>query len=175
MTGRHQSIAVGFSLPLFGLVLLAGCADGSAVEIGQVSGVVLVDGRPAENLEIIFTPPAAAGEEVPPASAISDAKGHFVLRTGAEGNAGVAVGKHRVLVRDLQATPEATWNPNNPNAEPEPQSPPPRSRVPGGFQDAQRTPLQGVEVRAGEQEIEVRIDARRRTGEVVQTTASDAP
>jgi hypothetical protein len=73
---------------LFFLLALAlsGCGDGR-VRTYPVKGVVKVDGKPAHNLQVIFTPAGADAAARLPAGAMTDESGQFTLdtqeRTGA--------------------------------------------------------------------------------------------
>jgi hypothetical protein len=88
--------AVFALLPL----LLPACSAPAPVSVVPVRGVVKIAGAPAANLLIQFSP-SRWPEGVPmlTASAVSDAKGHFVLQCS-NGEPGAPLGKHKVVVID---------------------------------------------------------------------------
>ena len=81
------------------VILLSGCGSGGPPELAvvPVSGVVLVDGEPTENLIITLDPQMKNGR---PASAVSGPAGKFTIQTPGQGT-GAAVGKFRVSVTDM--------------------------------------------------------------------------
>src|SRR5262245_22782262 len=91
---------------LYGLLLLTaaagGCQRGPTWNIAPVEGTVTKDGRPLANIEVVFLVDADAGTQGPRASGTTDKAGHYHLRSH-NGDDGALVGKHRVLVTDLEA------------------------------------------------------------------------
>jgi len=84
------------------LLLTSGCGG---VEAVPVSGTVMVDGVPLEGVALNFTPIAAEGAEGPGSSGVTDAQGHFSLKTiGARRARGAVVGKHRVILSERVIT-----------------------------------------------------------------------
>jgi len=79
------------------LVLFSGCMGGGAdklqPELGQVNGVVTLDGEPLPNALVDFVP-AAAGHI---SSGTTDASGGYTLAYDAT-NAGAALGEHVVRI-----------------------------------------------------------------------------
>ncbi len=85
------------SLAVAACVALAGC--GSGLELAPVSGTVTVDGKPAPDVAVNFTPIPGQAAKGPGSSAVTDAQGRFALRTvGDKRYAGAVVGKHRVTL-----------------------------------------------------------------------------
>jgi hypothetical protein len=74
---------------------VAGC-NAQATRLSEAQGTVTLNNKPVPNAEIVFLPePGVIG---PSSSAVTDADGHFTLRTN-DGRDGAVVGKHRVTVR----------------------------------------------------------------------------
>lgn len=92
----RQAVRVGAALAV--LVLATGCGGGSR-KIVPVSGVVTVDGRPAEGVIVTFQPLAAKDEGDPGrgSSAITGPDGRYVLVYDGE-KEGALTGKHRVKI-----------------------------------------------------------------------------
>jgi len=63
-----------------------------------VEGTVTKDGLPLRGIEVVFLPDADTVG--PRASGLTDEAGHYRLRTD-NGDDGAVVGKHRVLIRDV--------------------------------------------------------------------------
>jgi hypothetical protein len=80
------------------LALVAGCSSSSR-KIVPVSGVVTVDGNPAENLIVSFQPIADEGDSNPGrgSSAVTDSHGRFRLVYDGQ-KPGALAGKHRVRI-----------------------------------------------------------------------------
>ena len=134
------------------LMLAAGCGG---PPLATVEGVVTLEGKPLADVEVQFLPDPAQGTTGPPASAYTDRDGRY--RVEAAGTVGVVVGKHRVCVNDA-----TLMMPGN-GFDPEDGSPvtaaaakagPRKSRVPGVYSDATRTPFAAVEVRPGAQTLD---------------------
>jgi hypothetical protein len=77
----------------------AGCGGSDRPPMGKVSGVVTLDGVPVPNASVMFIP-AAGGR---PASGITDASGHFQLKTF-EKDDGALLGEHKVTVTCVETT-----------------------------------------------------------------------
>lgn len=76
-------------------VVLAGCgSEGPEVpaEMGKVKGTVLVNGRPVENIKVIFDPVEGGGQY----RADTDKEGKYELEYGGGGLKGAVLGQHRV-------------------------------------------------------------------------------
>ncbi len=89
---------VQWSLALLGalcLVGLVGCSPASSgPSTAPVKGTLTIDGQPANNVQITFSPvdsslPAASGNV---------ANGSFELRSGREGKPGAAPGRYKVVL-----------------------------------------------------------------------------
>jgi hypothetical protein len=157
-------------LGVYGAVLLslvAGCGRGP--EFADVEGVVTLDGRPLDGVEVVFVPDADKGHNGPRASAFTDNQGRFQLHSDKVNKGGAVVGLHRVYIRDVTyiaavglpamrgSRPPAELAP--PDAQPEKAK---RSRVPPAYSSPAETPLH-VEVKPGRQthNIEIKSGPRR--------------
>jgi hypothetical protein len=93
-----SSILVGLML-----LVLAGCGGGS-VPLGEVTGIVTVDGQPAGGLEVRFNP---AGDEGGTSLGNTKADGSYQLFYGGGGN-GAVLGSHTVTVTPVETDGEGT-------------------------------------------------------------------
>ncbi len=85
------------------LVLAAaagGCQRGPTWNLAPVEGTVTKGGRPLANVKVVFLADAEAGVEGLRSLGMTDEAGHYRLRTD-NGDNGAAVGKYRVVVRDV--------------------------------------------------------------------------
>lgn len=73
--------------------LLAGCGGGSGVSLGQVSGTVTFDGKPASGIQVSFMP-ADGGR---PSTATTDSSGKYELIFSPT-EKGALVGAHEVSI-----------------------------------------------------------------------------
>ena len=80
-------------------------------ELGEVEGTVTLDGAPLPDVEVVFVPDPARGNAGNNATALTDARGHYRLRSPKEGRDGAAVGAHRVVVTDLRMVADVTGTP----------------------------------------------------------------
>jgi hypothetical protein len=101
---------------------IAGCGQSEAV---PVTGTVLLNGQPAANAEVIFTPTKGRL-----ASGSTDASGRFTLSTGAP-NDGAVPGDHKVTV--VEYYPPGKPPPMTASGAP--------SRFPANYADTSLTPL----------------------------------
>jgi hypothetical protein len=93
------------------LVAVVGCG-GPAYDVAEVDGVVTINGRPGNKLQVMFVPDVDAGTNGPTSMAETDEQGRFKLefRDSPTGplQAGAVVGSHRVALTDLQLAASAT-------------------------------------------------------------------
>lgn len=141
------------------VVMVSACNSGS--RLAEVSGVVMLDGKPMPDAIVQFVPepdkdthsPSSNG---PPSRDITDEEGRFHLKSE-DKNAkdGAVVGVHRVVVRDKRtiALPRSRW----PDPMKRPETPP--SRIPRRYTDAKSTPLR-QEVKAGSQTITLELTSK---------------
>jgi hypothetical protein len=131
-------------------LLVVGCSRGP--EYAEVEGVVTFQGKPLEEVEVIFYPNPEAGTEGPRASCYTDDKGHFRLRSEQSGRGGVVVGKHKVCLQDTTSVPPPPPVDLKPGEKPpEYRKGPPR--VPQKYWSVGTTPYRDVEVKPGNQTI----------------------
>lgn len=149
-------------LALASAALATGCTGGPAFV--PVTGTLTLDGRPLGEAEVVFVPDPAKGAAGDNASGTTDAQGRFTLRTGRTGRAGAPPGVYRVTVTDLSGVADLTAPDAAPPGDglggPRPVAPK-RPRVPPAYADPSRTPLRGVEVRAGGPAFEFDLKAVR--------------
>lgn len=160
--------AVARGLVVGGVVLVglaAGCSRGP--EFAEVEGVVTLDGKPLDSVEIVFLPDPEKGNKGPRASAYTDEQGRYKLRCEQADKDGAVVGPHRVCVIDITAVTMLANMPGlrapGPLAEPlgSPEKPK-AARVPATYSSAAQTPFH-VEVKPGPQthNFDVRSGRRR--------------
>lgn len=125
------------------MALACSCA-GPRYEIAEVDGVVKYRGQPMKRLVVQFLPergPSSIGE--------TDDNGRFRLRyqepNSSQLRDGAVVGKHRVVVADIDRPVAGQGE------EPRP------GRIPDRYGDLTQSPL-SQEVRSGKQTIEIRLD-----------------
>ncbi|MFQ3652489.1 MAG: hypothetical protein SNJ75_19410, partial [Gemmataceae bacterium] len=86
-----------------GLLLLPGLfaigCGGNAPKLVPVEGVVRINGKPAESINIQFQPDVMQGSKGPTSFASTDKEGKFRLRTY-DGKEGAVVGTHLVILVD---------------------------------------------------------------------------
>jgi hypothetical protein len=88
-------------LAAMSFVSFAGC--GESIQFAPVRGQVLVRGEPARAVRVEFHPDSVDGTRGPSSSGETDAEGRFALAyaTPSATGQGAAVGRHRVVLRDL--------------------------------------------------------------------------
>ncbi|HEX4612202.1 MAG TPA: carboxypeptidase-like regulatory domain-containing protein [Urbifossiella sp.] len=87
----------GFAI-LTAAVAIAGCGGPAVPAPTPVEGVVLLNGQPLPNAQVMFTPTAPGLPAGAVASATTDDAGRFVLTTG--GKTGAVPGEHLVTVAE---------------------------------------------------------------------------
>lgn len=146
--------------------------DWGTPRCGPVEGVVTLDGKPLDTVEIVFLPDPVKGTKGARAACYTDAQGRFKLTSEKYGQEGALVGYHRVVIRDITSLPDPPGaNRDHPNEGLEPTaqrgdgvktalaqkqtagSSTKKSRVPPEYEDANRTPFQNIEVTANGQTL----------------------
>jgi len=134
------------------LALLAiGCS--AKEEFAEVTGVVLLDGKPMPAALVEFLPDPEQGTHGPVSAATTDDEGRFRL-VSHDRRPGATIGKHRVLVQDARSIPQAVTDFSKVKAPPvQP------SRIPSTYGSAASTPLR-KEVKPGPQTINVEVTSK---------------
>ncbi|TWT62392.1 carboxypeptidase-like regulatory domain-containing protein [Rubinisphaera italica] len=102
---KHIAYAIlGFTLLFIGI----GCGGGTgdSPDLGRVSGTVLVDGKPLENVLVSFAPEDGSRAS----TGVTDASGQYQL-TYSTSEMGAKIGKHNVKISSYNDS-----DPNDPNA-----------------------------------------------------------
>ena len=95
---------IALSCGLLALTVLAGgCQRGPTWGLAPVEGTITKNGRPLANIEVTFLADPDAGTEGPRTTGRTDETGHYRLRT-TNGDEGAVIGKHRVLIFDVEAS-----------------------------------------------------------------------
>jgi hypothetical protein len=154
--------AVAAAVVALGSAAAVGCGGR---EFAEVEGRVTLDGRPLPDVEIVFMPDPARGNQGNNASAFTDADGRYRLHAPRDNRAGTVLGPHRVVVHDLtmvvspsgpgMAPPGAAAAPALPQA---PGSKP--RRFPTKYGDAAETPFKDVEIKPGKQTLDFDLKAK---------------
>lgn len=94
---------------LFIYILCTGCSGGGEKlpELATVKGVVTLDGKPLENVSVVFRPEAEGGSS----RGTTDAEGNFSLMYNRDA-AGAILGKHSVRFKILDADTDSGMIPN---------------------------------------------------------------
>jgi hypothetical protein len=99
--------SVQWSIALFGalcLVVFAGCPAGSAgPNTAPVKGTLTIDGQPANNVSITFSPMDKAG--TPATGQVTN--GSFELKSGSQGKPGAVPGKYKVVLAQALGSADA--------------------------------------------------------------------
>ncbi|HEX4592308.1 MAG TPA: carboxypeptidase-like regulatory domain-containing protein, partial [Gemmataceae bacterium] len=86
------------------VILMAGAVAGcgkTPPPFTEVSGVVLLDGQPLPRARVEFQPELSNFGAEMISSAVTDDDGRFTLTRSGRDQPGAAVGKHRVLIKEL--------------------------------------------------------------------------
>lgn len=126
---------------------LCGC---SGPDFGHVQGVVLLDGKPLPDVEVLFMPVPSQQFTSPESSVYTDSQGEF--STEKSGRDGVLVGTHRVCLNDARVmmashsiaadSGERLSKSDNSNSDNKRSRP--RQRIPLRYSDVQQTPFRNI-------------------------------
>ena len=120
------------------LLSLVGCSGGDdEVELGTVSGVVTLNGKPLKGVFVTFQP-----QGFPPSTGVTDKQGRYELSFQEE--LGAVIGKHEVFLGELLADEVEEYR-SEIGGRP--------SKVPAKFQE----PFQTQEVTAGHNEVNLTL------------------
>jgi len=153
-------------------LLFTGCSD--SPEVSTVTGVVLLDGKPLHSAEVVFCPAATGEAGGIVATGYTDEAGRFQVHASQAGQelAGVTPGTHVVMVRDLATRGEAAAAPTSPDFDQNVTAAAKKSRISKKFEDLKATPLRNVTVPAGEHQVTIELDSRKKTGTVTVASAN---
>ena len=98
-----------FATASIAVVLLALSACGCGPHTVPVSGKIVVDGEPAENIRVVFQSAAGGDQVAPVATGLTDKNGEYSLRLAQTNKKGVVPGPYAVFLS--WSDPEATDNP----------------------------------------------------------------
>jgi hypothetical protein len=140
-----------------------GCKCGR--EFAEVHGAITQDGKPLDNVEVVFMPDPEQGNKGPRASAYTDSQGRFKLRCEKAERDGALLGMHRVCVFDIRAMttpanilgnrPKGLLKLDTPNVKEK------RTRVPPQYSNPALTPLR-AEVKADQKIFNFNIPSTSR-------------
>ena len=101
MIREQKFLLLTACLPLLALMLV-GCGGSNAPDLIEVSGVLKIDGAPAENIMLHFVPKTTDESiNAPTSHGLTDAEGKFVLRS-AKNELGALAGLHLVTLYDTE-------------------------------------------------------------------------
>lgn len=72
-------------------------------EFAEVTGIVTLNGKPLDDVEVQFLPDPGMGNRGPSASCYTDKQGRYTLRCDKYGVDGATLGQHRVIFVDIHA------------------------------------------------------------------------
>ncbi len=125
--------------------VLVGCEE--PLEFGHVSGKVSLNGKPLDEVLVLFLPDTVAGNLGAHSECISDADGNYELIYSLDPETkGALVGRHRVVIEDIAA--ENARDKRRP------------VRIHASYGSSAHTPLK-VEVAPGEQTLDLELDRKR--------------
>lgn len=91
------------------LILFSTILTGCGIKTVSVSGKILVDGQPAENIRVVFQADSTTQQVAPVAIGLTDANGAYTLELAKEKKKGAAPGDYVVFLS--WKDPEAELNP----------------------------------------------------------------
>lgn len=140
---HHKSSLVAIAV----LVAAAIGCNAKSYHEAEVDGVLILQGKPGNKVQIMFSPDGSKQTEGPTAVARTDDQGHFVMQiiepNASSARPGAVVGWNRVVLSDMQLAAS-----NNGRGVP--------VRFGTEYSTAGTTPL-SQEVKAGKQTIEIRV------------------
>lgn len=146
--------------------LTVGCSGTSLPDMGQVIGVILLDEKPLDAVEVVLVPEANQGSTAgPQASGFSDQEGRFQPQTNLDGTAhnAVVVGTYRVVLRDLKTMTTAAPDPKQEYAG-EAAGHAPKPRFSPRFADLQSSPFGAVIIGPGVHELVLELNSKTKAG-----------
>lgn len=92
MVSLRFSVALGF---VMAVAFVSGCAK--SVQVAEVEGIVKVDGKPMEKIQVEFWPVTTGPRSV----GTTDAQGRFKMMTDDGKLAGAVIGSHKIVLHDV--------------------------------------------------------------------------
>jgi hypothetical protein len=129
-------------LKLLAVCTLAGAGCGGGTGLTEVEGVVTLNGKPLDDVQIDFLPDPVQETRGPRSSGVSDAQGRFKL-VSVDQRPGAVIGTHRVLITDLKQWEGIRIGREDSNKPLKP------SRLPDRYTNERQTPFKNIEVKAG--------------------------
>jgi hypothetical protein len=135
-----------------GLAAIAGCGRG--ISMAEVEGVVTLNGKPVEKIQVEFWP----SKEGPRSIGVTDSEGRYKLKTDDGTQPGAAVGKHSVVLHDVGIFGDKFLGRG---AEDVDISNGQKPRISSEYCDAARTTLQKEVVAGQKNQIDLQVNAWR--------------
>lgn len=171
------TVVIGALVLLAVIVLWASRKPGPGS--AQVTGVITLNGKPLEGLEVTFMPDPTKGGSGPGASGYTDAQGRFRIGSAGSLPGGASPGFHRVVISDPVASAPPGADPvaarvADPGAEdlPPPKGAPPKlpgagiksrpPRIPRQYGDVSGTPLVDIELKSGAQQLDFELGPNKK-------------
>jgi hypothetical protein len=141
--GELKVFRIGFLVVvLIAMTLTIGCGK-KMPTLGEVDGILTLNGKPLDEVQIEFLPDPEKENFAQAATALTDTQGQFKLKfRGAKEKFGTSVGSNRVVLHDFKAM----------NSRDNPMPP----RFPNEYTMAASTPI-SIDVVAGKQTINIEI------------------
>jgi hypothetical protein len=137
------------------LALSAAAGCGWFAPRGEVSGRLTLKGEPLAEVQVYFVPEPGQ-ETAGPAAGATDADGKYTLAE-AEGRAGAAPGRYRVVLQDLQSGKRSARSLANKAGARRDAPDAAKTRLPERYTSATATPLQ-FEIKTGKQTIDLNLE-----------------
>lgn len=129
------------SLAVGGSLISLGACRSETFPMVPVEGVLTKGGKPMDNVKVEYYTDRESGTIGPRSFGVTDAEGRFRLDTDA-GESGAVVGKHRVVLTDVEYLERtAPIPPNHPIALKHKGKGPPVDRIPESYREFFLTPL----------------------------------
>jgi hypothetical protein len=135
------------------LISLAAAGCSSKAVLAEVSGVVMLNGKPMPDAVVQFLPEPDKGTQGPMSSGSTDVEGRFQLMCSDQ-RPGAVVGFHRVIIQDARSIPHAR---SDFSTEKPPALIPPR--IASIYASAAGTPLR-QEVKPGPQTVTIDVKSK---------------
>ena len=132
------------------IVTVSGCSGVKTPPVGQVGGIVTLDGQPLTKGQVQFVPDSSKGTKGRMAVGLIGADGRFSLTAFKPGD-GALVGFHKVLIICEEEMP--AFDPKSP-------PPPPKSLIPIRYTDANTSGLTAEVKAAAKNDFTFALESR---------------